>query len=103
MNTASRMESNGQPHRIHVSEATAKLLEQAGKTHWIAEREDRIIAKGKGEMRTFWVDSMRSDCDKSHRSSDDCTSSCVVTNSGSSEDGANEITDLRDFDKILYD
>jgi hypothetical protein len=96
------MESNGQPHRIHVSEATAILLEQAGKAHWIREREDRIIAKGKGEMRTFWVDSIRSDSDKSHRSSDDCNSSCPVTNTASSEDDANETKELRDFDKVLY-
>jgi hypothetical protein len=95
------MESNGHPHRIHVSEATALLLEQSGKAHWITEREDRIIAKGKGEMRTFWVDSIRSDCEKSNRSAD-CNSSCPFTNTGSSEDDANELKELRDFDNVLY-
>jgi class 3 adenylate cyclase len=55
MNTASRMESNGMADRIHVSEETANLLRKAGKAHWITQREDKIVAKGKGEMQTYWV------------------------------------------------
>jgi class 3 adenylate cyclase len=54
VNTASRMESNGQRDRIHMSEETAQLLSAAGKGHWIVPREDRIVAKGKGELKTFW-------------------------------------------------
>jgi hypothetical protein len=55
MNTAARMESNGQPGRIHVSEETADLLRKAGKSHWVKPREEKIVAKGKGELSTFWV------------------------------------------------
>ncbi|CAB9498281.1 Receptor-type guanylate cyclase gcy [Seminavis robusta] len=55
VNTASRMESNGEPNRIHCSEETAKLLAAAGKEQWIIPREDKIFAKGKGELQTFWV------------------------------------------------
>ena len=55
VNTASRMESNGEPDRIHLSGDTAKLLTSAGKGHWISARKDKIVAKGKGEMETFWL------------------------------------------------
>jgi hypothetical protein len=55
MNTAARMESNGRPGQIHVSEETADLLRKAGKSHWVTPREDKIVAKGKGELSTFWV------------------------------------------------
>jgi class 3 adenylate cyclase len=56
MNTASRMESTSTPSRIQCSQDTATLLQQAGKHHWITPREDTIVAKGKGEMKTFWID-----------------------------------------------
>lgn len=56
MNTAARMESNGVPNGIHLSEETAKLLVESGKQAWVKQREDRIIAKGKGELTTFWLD-----------------------------------------------
>ncbi|CAB9506118.1 Receptor-type guanylate cyclase gcy [Seminavis robusta] len=62
VNTASRMESNGVPNSIHVSESTAQLLKQAGKEHWLTPREDKITAKGKGEMQTYWV---VASCDRS--------------------------------------
>ena len=51
VNTASRMESNGEKGRIHCSGDTAKLLPQA----WLSLREDKIIAKGKGEMTTYFI------------------------------------------------
>jgi class 3 adenylate cyclase len=59
MNTASRMESNGMPGRIHVSQETARELMAKGKSAWILPREDKIVAKGKGELQTYWV-SLRS-------------------------------------------
>jgi class 3 adenylate cyclase len=55
MNTAAHMESNGKRDMIQISEATAELLVQAGKDHWLTPREDPILAKGKGEMKTFWI------------------------------------------------
>jgi hypothetical protein len=50
------MESCGLANKIHVSADTASLLATAGKGHWLIPREDRIVAKGKGEMQTFWLD-----------------------------------------------
>eukprot|EP00977_Amphora_coffeiformis_P014429 scaffold4042_cov165-Amphora_coffeaeformis.AAC.9 len=41
VNTASRMESNGVPGRIHVSQATANQLIAKGKGSWLTPREDR--------------------------------------------------------------
>lgn len=55
VNTASRMESNGQPGRIHVSSSTAELLTSQGKQKWLIPREDLVHAKGKGQMQTYWV------------------------------------------------
>ena len=58
VNTASRMESNGEPGKIHLSESTANLLRkgfEAGSRFTISERGELDI-KGKGKMRTFWLD-----------------------------------------------
>jgi class 3 adenylate cyclase len=55
MNTASRMESTGARDKIQVSEEVAELLLEAGKAHWIKPRQDLIVAKGKGEMQTYWL------------------------------------------------
>ena len=49
------MESHGKKGKIHVSEATAALIQAAGKPEWIAQRSDQIEAKGKGVMQTYWV------------------------------------------------
>lgn len=55
VNTAARMESNGQKGRIQVSQTTADLLVDAGKEKWLTARKDLIEAKGKGKMQTYWV------------------------------------------------
>jgi class 3 adenylate cyclase len=55
MNTASRMESNGQAGKIQLSQETTDLLIAFGKQHWLIPRKDKIFAKGKGEMQTYWL------------------------------------------------
>jgi len=55
VNTAARMESNGAKDRIHMSQETANLLIDAGKAAWVTPREGTIQAKGKGELKTFWL------------------------------------------------
>ena len=55
VNTASRMESNGLPGRIHVSEATHDLL----RARYRFESRGTIEVKGKGEMKTYFLDASR--------------------------------------------
>jgi class 3 adenylate cyclase len=56
VNTASRMESTGERTKIQVSQETADLLIAAGKSHWLKPRNEVVVAKGKGEMKTYWLD-----------------------------------------------
>jgi class 3 adenylate cyclase len=58
MNTAARMEHTGLANRTHISAATAELLLAAGKQNWITPREEKTLAKGLGELSTYWLHSM---------------------------------------------
>ncbi|KAJ0173980.1 hypothetical protein K1T71_010126 [Dendrolimus kikuchii] len=53
VNTASRMESTGQPLRIHLSESTKVLLDQWGT--FVVERRGEVELKGRGRMLTHWL------------------------------------------------
>ncbi|XP_038598418.1 atrial natriuretic peptide receptor 2 isoform X3 [Tachyglossus aculeatus] len=53
VNTASRMESNGQALKIHVSSTTKDALDDFG-CFQLALRGD-VEMKGKGKMRTYWL------------------------------------------------
>jgi len=55
VNTASRMESTGMANRIQASQATADLIAASNKVHWLKKREEKVQAKGKGEVQTYWV------------------------------------------------
>ncbi|GKY99151.1 hypothetical protein MPSEU_000870600 [Mayamaea pseudoterrestris] len=55
MNTASRTESTGVRGKIQLTQETADILIAVGKGHWVSQREDKVIAKGKGEMTTYWL------------------------------------------------
>ena len=56
VNTASRMESTGLKTRIQISDVTAKLLREQGRSKWVHERESRISVHGKGMMQTYWLE-----------------------------------------------
>lgn len=55
VNTAARLEQTGQKNMIQTSQATAKLLREAGRGHWLTPRTASAAAKGKGILETFWV------------------------------------------------
>ena len=43
------------PSRIQISEATYKLLCNSNYDNILTEREDKINAKGKGQLTTYWL------------------------------------------------
>eukprot|EP00933_Yihiella_yeosuensis_P042678 TRINITY_DN3732_c0_g4_i1.p1 TRINITY_DN3732_c0_g4~~TRINITY_DN3732_c0_g4_i1.p1 ORF type:complete len:511 (+),score=86.05 TRINITY_DN3732_c0_g4_i1:36-1535(+) len=51
VNTASRMESHGEPLKLHCSGDTYELLKQ----DFICEARPKMYVKGKGEMQTYFV------------------------------------------------
>ena len=71
VNTASRMESYGEPFKIHMSASTASIL-QTFPSFKIEQRGEMDI-KGKGRMVTYWLcgeegpDKERMMCTKSKR------------------------------------
>ncbi|XP_067635806.1 atrial natriuretic peptide receptor 1 [Eurosta solidaginis] len=54
VNTASRMESNGEALRIHISECTKLALDEFGT--FITTQRGYVPMKGKGEMLTYWLE-----------------------------------------------
>jgi class 3 adenylate cyclase len=55
VNTAARMESTGACGRIQISQSTADLLAESGKSSWFIARQDKVDAKGKGLLQTYWL------------------------------------------------
>ncbi|XP_045491342.1 receptor-type guanylate cyclase Gyc76C-like isoform X1 [Colias croceus] len=53
VNTASRMESNGEPLRIHISPSCKQALDKLG--GYIVEPRGSIPIKGKGVLQTYWL------------------------------------------------
>ena len=45
----------GERNKIHVSEETANFLTEARKGQWLCPRKEIVVAKGKGELATFWL------------------------------------------------
>ncbi|XP_017119065.1 atrial natriuretic peptide receptor 1 isoform X2 [Drosophila elegans] len=62
VNTASRMESNGEALKIHISETTKEALDEFGT--FVTTRRGFVPMKGKGEMLTYWLEGEvpRPDC-----------------------------------------
>ena len=55
VNVASRMESHGKPGEIHISESFYEKV----RSHCDCESRGTMIIKGKGEMKTYWLRSVK--------------------------------------------
>ncbi|CAH1773880.1 unnamed protein product [Owenia fusiformis] len=53
VNTAARMQTSGEPQKIHISHAMHSALERTGK--FITEERGMTHIKGKGNMMTHWL------------------------------------------------
>lgn len=53
VNTANRMETNGAPGRVNISEETYQLLRDD--PEFAFERRNKVFVKGKGEMQMYFV------------------------------------------------
>ena len=89
VNTCARVETTGYPGRIHISQQTADLLKSAGKESWYEKRQEKVKAKGKGELQTYWLVFRKND-------------SASVSSSGFSESSRDEQNfDLNDSEPDL--
>jgi len=53
VNTASRMESNGEPLKIHISKECNEELKRVGGFETV--ERGKVAMKGKGEVLTYWL------------------------------------------------
>jgi hypothetical protein len=56
MSFAERMKDSGAPNKLHLSKDTADLIVEAGKAHWLTQREDMVEVKGIGQVIAFWLE-----------------------------------------------
>jgi class 3 adenylate cyclase len=56
VNTAARMESSGEPSKVHVSEDFVKELRRVAPTSYSFTKREPMEIKGKGMMQTYFVD-----------------------------------------------
>ena len=87
---AARMESNGIAGKIQVSQETADKLTLAGKSHWLTQREDKITAKGKGLLQTYWVEIISAAAASRSRAASKLTSMTSGATSTGSTDGQHD-------------
>jgi hypothetical protein len=80
VNTPARMESTGKPDQVHLSHETVDLLLDAGKSHWVTTLEDKTVAKGKGVLNTYWLQTTVPDLFESIHAGDSTTDSVSTCN-----------------------
>ncbi|XP_070196504.1 atrial natriuretic peptide receptor 1-like [Littorina saxatilis] len=69
VNTASRMESNGEAYKIHISNTTFIELQKCG--HFVCDARGAIPVKGKGEMFTWWLVKANESVNEKNTATDD--------------------------------
>jgi class 3 adenylate cyclase len=96
VNTCARIESTGWKDKIHLSKETADHLNEMGKGHWYFPRVDKVTAKGKGELETFWLKNIRG-----NKGSDAVDGGSVVSESFmTSQETSTSVMDVMNSPKI---
>ena len=90
VNTTARIETSGERNKIHCSNETAELLKSAGHGNWLIPREEKIHAKGKGYLKTYFVrvfvgSDINTSTNRSESNDDSATVSDTNDDSGSHE------------------
>jgi Adenylate and Guanylate cyclase catalytic domain len=85
VNTAARMESTSSPDQVHLSQEVVDLLLDFGKSHWVTIREDKVLAKGKGVLNTYWLQTTVSDLVESSNAGETATDTASTASSGIGE------------------
>ena len=70
VNTASRMESNGEALKIHISAQCKEYLDRVG--GFVIIERGFVKLKGKGEVITYWLVSHKDDIKKRSSESNIC-------------------------------
>lgn len=52
---AARVEAAGHPMRIQVTNETAELLVERGRSSWLCPRSELVELKGRGEVQLYWA------------------------------------------------
>lgn len=100
------MESTGIKGKIQISAATNERIVQAGK-EWTVPRDEKVVAKGKGALSTFWlqISSQASDARSSNLGEtnhlDLSEKADPVPESASENVGAEETNEVVLSDKVL--
>lgn len=55
MDNAFTLQNTGMAGRIHLSNSTADLLKQAGKSKWLNPNEKTVTLKGHSDGKTYWL------------------------------------------------
>lgn len=93
VNMASRMESTGEPGKIHCSETTANILIRCGRKNLVEKRVDSVNAKGKGRLNTFWIVQKRGHDLSLHSSATSETKSESIISTKSGQDRMDRLVD----------
>jgi len=109
VNTAARIESLGSAGCIHLSQEAADEIASCGKRMWISERPDKVSAKGKGELNTFWlsleshssVGDARSVGDASCELTSDCSERAERAIAGNHEEKKSSLNSPNPADRTL--
>lgn len=61
------MESTGKGNSIQVSNTTARELRNLGRKKWLTRRDDKVFCKGKGDMETYWLQTLEEASNKKNQ------------------------------------